>query len=68
MVDGRKGDSSVRCLKWGGGVGRSLKDLSKNISKQGVGKYKVVHRGEEVLKMSPPLPPPLPPPPPPRRF
>ena len=31
--------SSERCLKWSGGVG-SLKDLSKNILKQGVGKGK----------------------------
>ena len=32
------GGSSVRCLKWGGGGRGSLMDLSKNISKQGVGK------------------------------
>ena len=32
------GDSSERCLKWGGGG--SLRDLSKNILKQGVGKGK----------------------------
>ena len=32
------GGSSERCLKWGGGG--SLKDLSKNILKQGVGKGK----------------------------
>ena len=49
---GRKGwligrGSSERCLKRGGGVG-SLRDLSKNISKQ----------GEGVLKVSLPLPPP----------
>ena len=37
MVDG-EGGSSERCLKWGGGG--SLKDLSKNILKQGVGKGK----------------------------
>ena len=30
------GGSSERCLKWGGGG--SLRDLSKNILKQGVGK------------------------------
>ena len=30
--------SSGRCLKWGGGG--SLRDLSKNILKQGVGKGK----------------------------
>ena len=34
------GGSSERCLKWGsGGVG-VLRDLSKNILKQGVGKGK----------------------------
>ena len=32
--------SSERCLKWGGGGGGSLRDLSKNILKQGVGKGK----------------------------
>ena len=42
MVDGERG-SSKRCLKWGGGG--SLRDLSKNILNQGVGKGKVVHRG-----------------------
>ena len=31
------GGSSERCLKWGGG---SLRDLNKNILKQGVGKGK----------------------------
>ena len=35
VVDG-KGGSSERCLKWGGGG--SLRDLSKNILKHGVGK------------------------------
>ena len=39
---------------WGWG---SLRDLSKNILKQGVGKAKVVRREEGVLKVSPPLPP-----------
>ena len=56
MVDG-VGDSSERCLKWGGGGGGSLRDLSKNILKQGVGNSK--SRGEGVLKVSPPLCPPL---------
>ena len=37
VVDG-EGTSSERCLKWGGGG--SLRDLSKNILKQGVGKGK----------------------------
>ena len=37
VVDG-EGFSSERCLKWGGGG--SLKDLFKNILKQGVGKGK----------------------------
>ena len=54
VVD-REGQSSERCLKWGGGG--SLRDLSKNILKQGVGKAKVFHRGEGVLKVSLPLPP-----------
>ena len=35
----------------------SLRDLSKNILKQGWVKEKVVHRGEGILKVSPPLPP-----------
>ena len=48
--------SSERYLKWGGGG--SLKDLSKNILKEEVSKVKVVHRGEGVLKVSPPLLPP----------
>ena len=41
VVD-REGGSSEGCLKWGGGgwVVGSLKDLSKNILKQGVGKGK----------------------------
>ena len=56
MVDG-EGGSSERCLKWGGGGGGSLKDLSKNILKQGWVKAKVVRRGQGVLKVSPPLPP-----------
>ena len=56
MVDG-VGASSERCLKWGGGGWGSLRDLSKNILKQGWVKAKVVHRGEGVLKVSPPLPP-----------
>ena len=34
------GGSSEGCLKWGGGGGGSLRDLSKNILKQGVGKGK----------------------------
>ena len=37
VVDG-EGGSSEGCLKWGGGG--SLRDLSKNILKQGVGKGK----------------------------
>ena len=46
VVDG-EGGSSERCLKWGSGG--SLRDLSKNILKQGwVVKAKVVRRGEGV--------------------
>ena len=39
VVDG-VGGSSERCLKWGGGGWGSLRDLFKNILKQGVGKGK----------------------------
>ena len=39
VVDG-EGGSSEGCLKWGGGGWRSLRDLSKNVLKQGVGKGK----------------------------
>ena len=39
MVDG-EGGSSEGCLKWGDGGEGSLRDLSKNILKQGVGKGK----------------------------
>ena len=39
------------------GGGGSLRDLSKSILKQGWVKAKVVHRGEGLLKVSPPLPP-----------
>ena len=35
----------------------SLRDLSKNVIKQGWVKAKVTRRGEGVLKVSPPLPP-----------
>ena len=38
-MDG-EGGSSERCLKWDGGGWGSLRDLSKNILKQGVGKGK----------------------------
>ena len=41
-MDG-EGGSSERCLKWGGGG--SLRDLSKNILKQGWVKAKAVRRG-----------------------
>ena len=54
MVDG-EGGSNEGCLKWGGGG--SLRDLSKNILKQGVGKGKVVHRGRGFLKCHYPCPP-----------
>ena len=54
--DGWGGGISERHLKWGGGG--SLRDVSENILKQGMGKGKVLHRGEGVLKASPPLPPP----------
>ena len=56
-MDG-EGGSSEGCLKWGGGGWGSLRDLSKNVSKQGWVKAKAALRGEGVLKVSPPLPPP----------
>ena len=38
---GGEGGSSEGCLKWSGGGGwRSIRDLSKNVLKQGVGKGK----------------------------
>ena len=39
VVD-EEGGNSERCLKWGGGGRGSLRNLSKNILKQGVGKGK----------------------------
>ena len=42
VVDG-EGGSSEGCLKWGGGGGGLLGDLSENILKQGWVKAKVVH-------------------------
>ena len=39
VVD-EEGSSSKRCLKWSGGGGGSLRNLSKNILKQGVSKGK----------------------------
>ena len=39
MVD-EEGGSSERCLKWGGRGGGSLRNLSQNSLKQGVGKGK----------------------------
>ena len=38
-MDG-EGGSSEGCLKWGDGHGGSLRDISKNILKQGVGEGK----------------------------
>ena len=40
MVYGWGGGSSERCLNWSGGEWFSLRDLSKNILKQGVSKGK----------------------------
>ena len=57
MVDG-EGGSSERCLKWGGGGWGSLRDLSKNFLKQGVGKGKSCSQGgggfEGVTTPAPP--------------
>ena len=41
---------------WGGVGWGSLRDLSKNILKQGWVKAKVSHWGKGVLKVSPPVP------------
>ena len=56
-MDG-EGGSSERCLKWDGGGWGSLRDLSKNILKQGWVKAEVVRKRRGVLKVLPPLPPP----------
>ena len=37
---GWEGGSTEKCLKWGGVGGGSLRDFSKNILKQGMGKGK----------------------------
>ena len=50
-----EGGSSERCLEWAGGG--SLRDLSENIIKQGVGEGKSCSQGDGVLKVSPPMPP-----------
>ena len=55
---GGGGCSSERCLKWGGGGGGSLRDLSKNILKQGWVKAKVVCRGRGFSRCHHPCPPP----------
>ena len=55
-MDG-EGDSSEGCLKWGGGGGGSLRDLSKNILKQGWVKAKVVRRGKRFEGVTTPAPP-----------
>ena len=47
MVGG-EGGNSERCLKWGSGGGRSLRNLSKNILTRGWVKAKVVCRGGDV--------------------
>ena len=39
VVDGKGGNSEI-CLKWDGGRWGSLRDLSKNILKHGMGKGK----------------------------
>ena len=57
VVDG-EGGSSERCLKWGGGGEGSIRDLSKNISKQGWVKAKVVRRGRGFDGVTTPAPPP----------
>ena len=58
MVDG-EGVAVKDAFVWGGGAWGSLRDLSKNISKQSVGKGKVVHRGEGGFEgVTTPAPPP----------
>ena len=54
VVDG-EGGNSESCLKWGG----VIKGSFQNHLKIGVGKGKVVRRGEGVQRVSPPLPFPL---------
>ena len=55
-MDG-EGSSSERCLKWGDGG--SLRNFSKNILKQGVGKGKCCSQGGEGFEgVTTPTPPP----------
>ena len=56
-MDG-EGGNHEKFLKWGGGSGGSLRNLSKNILNWAVGKGKSCLYGVEVLKVSPLLPPP----------
>ena len=49
--------TSERCLKCGGGGVGSLRDVSKNILKQGVGKGKNCLLGRGGLKVPPTMPP-----------
>ena len=53
MVDGE----GVAVKDTRSGVVGSLRDLSKNILKQGMGNGKSCSQGEGVLNLSPPLPP-----------
>ena len=59
---GWRGGSSEGCFKWGGGGIKGLRDLSRNISKQGVGKGKKLFVGgggfEGVTTPAPSPPPP----------
>ena len=50
------GGSSEGCLKWGSGGWGSLRDLSKNILKQGWVKAKVVRRGRSLKGVTTPAP------------
>ena len=54
MVDG-EGNSSEGCFKWV--VGGHFEGISPKHLKTRWVKVKVVHRGDGVLKVSPPLPP-----------
>ena len=55
-----RGSSSEGCLKWGGGGGgRSLRDLSKNIKNREWVKAKVVRRGRGFEGVTTPAPSPI---------
>ena len=54
VVDG-EGDNSERCLKWGGGGGKVIKESFQKHLKIGVRKGKSCSKGGELQGVSPPL-------------